>query len=245
MGRSIATKWIIGILIYFVILFLFLSMVNTAVSEYSLYDDNTISSTGGSLNINNIDNCGNPRTDATGESLHSRDSHCRFLVYSGAVYDQTSCEAINGTCAWNEKSDWLDFFTLGVLGSTYYTCEGAINITYYNDGEIFNGAGFDYVGATDNFVTNPSTDFCELAYLQDDRGICESWGCTWYPQGIVDDDAETGYRGALAGIWRVLTLRVTFATDNTSLNALFTLIFIWIPLIIMLFSVWIISPFAI
>ena len=217
MGRSIATKWIIGLLMYFVVLFFFLSMINNLTSEYSLYDDDTITSTGGSYGLNNVGVCESPREN----DLSKYDSKCSSLVDIGKIYDNVSCTGYEG-CVWEETGKFLWIF-----GDSTYGCYENINTTHYN-------AGVNYTSYNPfGYVTD---SVCEMSNLSNE-GMCSAFGCTWYPDNTFE---ELKYKEATSGVFNVIkniiTLRVTFATTNSGVNAILTFMLIWIPLIILILS---------
>jgi len=217
MARNVATKWIIGILIYFVVLFTYLSMINNTIIEYSLYDSNVISSTGGSYGFATLGTCETPRED----ELSKYDIKCSSLVDIGKIVDNTSCLSYEG-CSWVESGKFL-----GIFGTATFGCEGRFNTTYYNDGVNFTTINpFGY--ATDNI--------CTMTNLSN-SGTCSAFGCTWYPDNTFE---EMNYKDATTGIFGIIgdivTLRVNFATSNTAVNGVLTFFLIWIPLIILILS---------
>ena len=212
MGRSIATKWIIGLLMYFVVLFFFLSMVNNAITEYSLYDNEVITSSGGGYGLDTLGLCENPR------ELDEQDGRCKSLIDIGSVYDNTSCEAISG-CSWVTKTTWFGW------GESTESCEGYINSTYYNAGVNYTFNPFGYF----------NDDVCTMTNVSSSEGLCNLFGCTWYPDNTFQ---ELEYKKATSSLFGVIgsivTLRLTFGTTNSAVNSILTFMLVWIPLIILL-----------
>ena len=220
MVRSVATKWIIGLVIYFVILFSFMSMIGTFANEYNLEEGGIISSSGGGDIAPEInETCMNPReyvNPITGEQylLNANDKRCEHLIF----INSTSCDAIEG-CSWSPSgvAPWY----LAFLGFPDYdaSCEGDVDIDYYG----YNGSTFSRF------------DICELPDLTED--ICYDLGCTWSTDNAFD---EIGYKNGFFVVAKVvgdiITFRLNFSTGSSGINALLTLILIWIPLMIMILS---------
>jgi len=229
MVRSVATKWIIGLVIYFVVLFLFMSMISQFSDDYHLEEGGIISSSGGGTGaIISAGGCANPR-----EELKESDAKCSSLMSLGTIYDNTSCEEING-CVWEEKNSILATITLGFLGTSTFTCRDNINVTFYNNNVTFGALGDGAGGNAYSWLV--TEDVCDLAGL-DERGLCQSFGCTWYYTDALENlNYKKGIFVVLDVIGDIITFRVNFSTGSSSINALLTLFLIWIPLIILILS---------
>jgi hypothetical protein len=234
-----ASKWVIGIVIYFILLSAVFVVVNGFKTEYDLDDDEYINSSGGGYSGFEILSCSAPRfesgsADGSGWAGLERDLYnprYSLMFKEGLIYDQETCESYEGA-SWVE--DKIFFF----WGTGTYTCSGTINQTYYNDGVTY--TNFTATGIWANPV-------CGLSALQESQDLCESFGCTFYTDSDIDDlQAELSssanivnkFWSVLKTIADILTLKLNFYTGNTYINGLLTFFLIWLPIIAMLFSIY-------
>ena len=223
MAEDKAIQWIVGFIIYFVFLIVFLAGINEVSAEYSLYDNEVITSTGSAYDFLSVGSsiCANPRSV---ESIYYSENNpsCEKLMEIGSVYDEESCNSVRG-CNWEEKGYWS-----WPLFSSTFVCDGYINDTAYNN-------GVDYSDFT--IMTVWTKSVCGLENLSYSENLCETMGCTWYSSGSLP---EVTYKKAPAKIWNfiknIITLRVQFHTGIIIINTLLNLLLIWIPLLIMMMS---------
>jgi len=212
-----ASKWVIGILIYFILLSSVFVLVANFRSEYSITDTDMYNSSGGNTDLIFAKNlCASPRFDVGSLSGNSyfqgleRDLYnprYSLLVEKGLINNNDTCEIYAGA-SWEEET-FLFFW-----GTGSFTCKGIINQTFYNDGVSY--ANSTALGLWDKPV-------CGLSELQDDEVLCESFGCTYYTEDLIKD---------------VTTLRVEFYTDNSLANGVLTFFLIWIPVIGLLLAIY-------
>ena len=224
MARNVATKWIIGIVIYFVILIFFLATANSVVSEFSLYDDDTITYNGGGGIGYALGSCVVPRVlinPYTGLEVWVAAHYIKCSNF--ALYlNSTECNYLEG-CNWDNATEVPWYLAILGLPDTPAGCYGKLNTTYYDPN--------DTTTITCNWPQNV------------DENTCNYLGCSWVSNtGNAFDVADTqtsytkGFFRVAEIIGNVVTLRVTFGTTNILVNALLTFFFIWIPLAILLMS---------
>jgi len=222
MAEDKALQWIIACVVYFVLITIFMSAVTSFVTEYNL-DNEYVTSSGGSSSYLNAGgtSCDGPRMV---EGLYYTENNplCSKLFDIGSVYNNDTCNDIRGC-------DWVEEKFLGFLwGTSDFTCKGTINGTAYNN-------GVQYANTTAMRVwTKP---VCGLYNLSTSESLCEAMGCTYYSDGNLP---EVTYKKAPARIWgfvtNIITFRVNFYTGVPALNALLNLLLIWVPLIILMVS---------
>jgi len=215
MATDQATKWIIGIVIYFVILFSFMSMIAKFSDDYHLEEGGIISSSGGGYAGYTTGSCKGPRLlrDPTGEFsdkvIFSNEIRCsRFGYY----LNETECNYLEG-CSWEVATHWFSPDT--------EECTGTLNTTYYEP-------------------EDDTTIVCNWA--NQDAFSCEYVGCVWSnstSDAFDTSDTSGFFRGffrVAETIGNVLTLRFNFSTGSVGANALLTFFLIWIPLAILIMS---------
>jgi len=220
MARTVATKWIVGIVVYFIILFAFTYSVGVFSSEYNLEDGGIIGSSGGGLVDTGInETCMNPRqyiNPLTGEQylLNANDGKCNHLIF----INSSDCDSLEG-CTWVPSAEAP--LILRLLGFPDYnaTCDGTIDKDYYG----WNGTMYSRY------------DICELPDLNE--STCANLGCTWNTNDAFDDIGYTnGFFVVAKIIGDIVTFRVNFSTGSAMINAILTFFLIWVPMIILILS---------
>jgi len=220
-----ASKWVIGIVVYFILLSSIFVVASSITSEYGLNETSNLSTSGGgSYDFGDLGACDNPRLDVTGAwykaEVVQKIYNPKYSVLTKAelIEDNETCLSYSGA-VWEEKT-FLWFFGTGT-----FTCTGIINQTYYNGGENYSEE--NYLGLWDKTV-------CGLSDLQNNRQTCESFGCTYY-SGIDADMGVSENANGVAGVFKsigdIVSFKILFDTTNTLLNLLLAFFFIWLPLI--------------
>ena len=231
------TKTIFAITIYFIILtFMFYSVAQ--FSSYYGLEQTLVNSTGGGIDLLLEDGySADPRfpelqqvitfNNFGGRRTISRDITPTPFIEAGVIFDEDSCTAYNDF-SWITKKRWIFF------GETTETCDGYLDVTFYND-------GVDYDVSTSwggRYINKP---VCELASLQLDQTLAERFGCTWYDPSFLDETTDIKGRSTLSNVWNaikmVATMRVSVNTQYTIMNALLSLFLVWLPLLLLLVSI--------
>ena len=219
MARDTATQWIIGLAIYFIVITLFMTGVGEFADDFDL--TTSVTSTGGGTDYLNsgVSECGSPRLDKEYTPA------CSYLLEIGSINDNDTCSDYSG-CEWKEKKIFLFW------GTDDFTCSGDINSTAYNNGTLYS-----------NFtaIRKWTKPVCGLSNLSDSQSLCEAFGCTWFGTGNLPE--LDNYKKAPKTIWKfisnIITFRVNFYTGLIPINVLLNFLLIWVPLLIMMFSFYI------
>ena len=215
MATDTAGKWIIGILIYYVVLFAIVTFISSFVSTYDV-SDSSVTYSGGSAGISSVNfgGCEEPR------SVYAYSKSCKKLMDIGSVYNNETCSQVSG-CSWETETSWFGW------GESTVTCTGTINTTAYNGGV---SAG------TTTFLTGLSTSICDLSNLSTDSHLCQFMGCSWNAQGTDDLLTFKGIGGVGTLIKDIVTLNIQFSSSSQTLNTMLNFIFIVLPLILLIIA---------
>jgi hypothetical protein len=237
MATNKSSQWIIGIIIYFIMLSTVFGVVSNIQEEFDLDSQNYINSSGGTSSFGFYEGvCASPRFDATENGniiigLSERDVYdpnFNVFVTNGLIYDEETCLAYEG-------SSWEETVYIGFIHTGDYKCSGVINQTYYNYGNNY----------TDNVDSSSlwNEPVCGLAKLQDSKQLCLDFGCTYYT--TEEAEAQLGEVKALSGLWsvgkvawNVATLRLDFYTDSSLINGLLTFFLIWVEIIALILAIY-------
>jgi hypothetical protein len=233
-----ASKWVLGIAIYFFILTFIFIVVGNISEEFNLEGQEYINSSGGISSILvQANTCETPRFYSLNlDYSNNQDSHLgyQFLWSNGYIGDGEDCTFFDGA-SWEKKSflgiEWGDEI-----------CQGNINLTAYNDDTFFENTRFG--GRLLAFGTEKSV--CDLSELQNDDFLCESFGCLYVTESNLEFVEEIGtarkslkgFTSVLKTVWDIVTLKVNFTTGQSSINGILTFILIWCPIIALLLSIY-------
>lgn len=255
-----AFKAIIIISIYFSLFTIGVNSVEN-VEQKSYMDDGFIYDE----YLSNIEGmCTNPRTIYQKESENKIDvesydkpsNTVKFLdcEITQGVTGEDKCEQIEG-CNWTTiESGWWFW------GSSYETCTGSINFTYYNISEAYKitGAGSmfnpekvtNYESGERYYAVQDETpvSVCELNKSQENNNLCSSiFGCEYYTSNELENMGEkelsvkTGINTGtsfMETFTNMLSFKYDFGFDEHNLlTTLLNLIFIGIPFLILTGSI--------
>lgn len=221
-----AAKWLIILSTYFVALFFIFSLASSFTTDYDLSLDN-VSYSGGSNTISGQTNayCTGPRFD---DNTDNNEISAAPLVKHGYITDEASCNDYEGLYWENETT-----FFFGLFNSAS-GCFGNLNVTHYND-------GVEYTGTTylNRILSDPLND---LTLVNSSQGVCELLGFKWSTASTRLTDAKT--TTAIGLLVDVATFDVSISTSYPILNVLFSFLVIWLPLILMIISAYMLTPLA-
>lgn len=229
MGESKATIWVLGLILYFFILFLFTSSLQTSRELLSFSDNrlnvtdpgwreqgnvffnptyqNQCSGTGGGRSMNFLQNI-----------------QCNQLALDNEDYN--GCNNVTG-CTWQNRSSFFGLFVSDP------ECTGIVDKTTYN-------------------ITGGLNTYCESSGLQSVEN-CTLFKCDW----VDFSSLPTNTKGAsLSGneplslstttnIWNTIKFMASFRTDIGlgNFNFIFSLLFFWIPTVMLLLAIYFMIPF--
>jgi len=245
MATEKASKWVIGIVIYFTILSTIIGLVNEFNEEYELEQTELIDTNIQTLSYipDNFTICALPRFDqgllTKGETYNAFRStayldNCIVLQEFGLTPNNDTCEQYVG-CEW--KEDTIFF----IFGTGSFSCTGNIDLEYYNDNStesVYGGSIYDQ-------------QVCSLTQLNEDEELCKSFGCTFYDKETLDEvvaeaekEKNTGLSGVTSKVWNIInkiwdiaTFQISFGFSNSYLNALLSFILVWVPITALIFSI--------
>lgn len=226
-------KIITVLVLYFIILTFLFFTANQVIASLGLNSDGPFSSSGGATSIQfGVGEAGSPRFEDINRIIDSLDRNLQYditpapFIRAGVIYDENTCTDFEGFSWVTKKSFWF-------FGEASETCEGFLNLTYYNDGDPFI-TDFKHSG---RFITR---SVCELSGLQNQQ-TAELFGCTWYEDNTFNSISSVRSVSTFRNIWntlaQVFTFRISFNSEYTVLNGLLAFIFVWMPLSILVFSV--------
>lgn len=137
------------------------------------------------------------------------------------VANENECISIEG-CTW-EISTKPVFLWWG--GEVYEYCDGAVNSSYYHDGEI------SYL------LGNSNTSLCDLSQASTNESLCSAFGCEKYERVELDTDFNSIYE-TLAFMFG---FSVTFDAPPL-LQIIISLLFVYLPLIALLLAIYFSLP---
>jgi len=219
MGKFTSGIWFILVTLYFIFFIGTVSVVNLFAYEEGInFNDGTI--TNGSLtglNVNPEFFCDTPRYtySADGSNQFKINPSSSNCRDTAGVVSEDICERIVG-CSWEEVTSGFWFFS-----STSETCVGTINATHYGK-------------------TNQN-NFCTANNVSGNLTNCILMFCTWYETQPLQSDI-TSPRQLINLIGELFTFRYNFGFDGF-LNIFITILFIFIPLLIWLLSLYFLLPF--
>jgi len=227
MDRSTATKWMVGLLIYFVLISIMFLGVN------SIGTTKEIGSNGSSfLSRNLTDGSCLPRGEVRfGRYLRA---NCQDLMVIGDINNENTCGNVTG-CSWETVTSWWGF------GSTSESCVGTWDIKLYNDGSEklyseFYDLEYDALSPIIKAGVGNRIGYCGLSEFQVDANLCESFGCKYEFQ---DEGEPTGFRAISSFFKDIITMQVNFGFETKIINTILTLMFLTLPLLIFGISIYI------
>ncbi|MGM0495433.1 MAG: hypothetical protein ACQERX_02100 [Bacillota bacterium] len=234
MASSGAGKWIIGILVYF---FIFITLVT-----YASNFDTDVTYSGEEVINKSIDEfeseCYTPDegreyiyiSDGVlfGDTLND-DSDVR-CEYTKGMADENLCNLIEG-CNWANIT-YDEGFWFWEEDLTRYQCNGSVNTTYFNNGEVF---------SEDNSL-------CLMSNLSDSELQCRLFGCEWFETGKGEKEfGVTKAWGELNSMWDTMIGLFVFDVDlgiPEEYQGMFIFVFFYIPFFILLLAIYLILPFV-
>lgn len=174
----------------------------------------------------------------TSSSFQEYGIECR---YSPGAESQNKCEDISG-CSWDTVTSGFWFWE-----SSYETCLGNINTSFYNISSIpYNeGAPLSLPGVTTPLIEvhENSRDLsgsfgspCDHPKVITNEFLCtEVFACTWNEEGF---EQMENVRGFLKSVTDILTLQYNFSTGHPLLNNILKFLFIILPMILLLMGVY-------
>jgi hypothetical protein len=254
MASNVGAKWIIILIIYFMLL-------TTMVTLVKYVSGGTITT---DLNVDKVPTCMEPReiyepyniepthtTDDSkglwGSSRYNRDLAHLDCTKSAGVISETYCDNIPG-CSWEvpETSFWTNFWSkLGLINSdpAESTCIGFINLDDYNI-DRFKSLFFNdwYV-----FPENEKLiygNICLHSQVVNNKELCEMVSCHWDSNVVISslevDDIKlsVGFLGTLWGtVKEMFTFRFDWGFDNNLINYILTFFTFYLPMIILSFAI--------
>lgn len=214
---------ILSIAFYFIFLVLLTGFGSNIAQEFGLSTGQTLSNVNLSEQLQPQFSCDYPRYRFNRDGEPTRyvfnldDLRCENSV--GAV-SELSCNDIQG-CLWdNVTSGWLFF------QSVTERCTGEINKTFYNNG----------VPTTKNI--------CMIDGLQGQPVLCARLGCTAYEPSPQLFDRGVGFMGVVQQTSDLFTFRYDFGFENGLASTFATFLLVWLPLVMLLGAIYILSPFS-
>jgi len=229
MGEFKASNWIIGLVIYFFLLFLFLTYLEASRSVLSFNSFESTVTDPGWKNQGNVFLTGglSEHCDGTGggRSMNFlQNIQCNQLNLDPEDYN--TCNNITG-CVWNNRSSFFGLFVSDPI------CSGIVDKTVYN-------------------ITGGLNTYCQSTGLQSPEN-CSLFKCDWInPNNIATDTKGTSFSGneplgATTGsnIWNTIKFMSTFRYDLGLgyFNYIFIILFFWLPTVALVLSIYFLIPF--
>lgn len=250
MGSETGAKWVIVILLYFVVMIFLVSLINlTSVASLDTSIDSTTAGVG----------CGSPRyiydefqlaeenyEPYTQEYIATKGTNWRDYYASNimchnsiGVLSEDVCETLDG-CVWESQGG---FFGLGGITS----CWEEMNYTFIN--ETIEGTQWT-VGSGELMIAdyrdtgNSVADhfICEHPSVINNQTLCQDLSCTWKYRNSVEnyDSIFEGFNvepslTMMGSVWEVskdmFSFRFDFGFDNALANFMLYFLIFWLPLI--------------
>lgn len=214
---------IIGISIYFILLIALTTYGEAWANEVGInFGGNATDSVSLNQSIEQQSSCDYPRYRYTPDGEQSKfnfdldNTDCGISV--GAL-GENECNAVQG-CSWENTTSGFLFFS-----SQEESCVGDINKTYYNDGVA------------------TSKDMCLMDGLQGDKSNCQKLGCTVYEPQDDFGSGDVGFLSMFQQVSDLFTFRYDFGFEGI-LSVVSTLLLVWLPSLIVLLCLYILSPFS-
>ena len=160
---------------------------------------------------------------------------------SAGVLSQSSCETITG-CAWeNVTGGWWFWET-----TESASCIGDINATSYGVSQTTPVLGRSYVtGHTNTGLWAKYTPFsdsspCEHPSVLKDIELCSTFSCTW--EKVTPETTFNSVSTIYGTVGDIFTFRYDFGFESTGLTLLVNFLFIILPLLILILSVYYMIP---
>lgn len=223
MAKLWALGTVIGIAGYFLFLTLFTTYGGAFAQEFNLQAGNITQNVNISEVIVGQSYCDYPRyrysTDGQGTRFLFNLDNLDCSVSVGAL-GEDSCNSIAG-CSWSNTSNFLWFTTQS------QSCTGQINKTFYNDG------------------VPTEKDICLIDGLQGNgnENTCAILGCTSYEPKNNEGYGSVGFLDVVQQISDLYTFRYDFGFEGF-LQVISTLFLVYLPSIILLGAIYILSPFS-
>jgi len=218
MGQFEAGKWIIGIVVYYFFLFIILSMTSSMIREIGVHDRMLNYTDVGFFNKSN-------------EFFNNPDGICRgrgnsmnflenILCNQLEVFeDENTCNNVSG-CSWVNETD---LFGIAVSPAG---CSGVVNKSAYN-------------------ISGGIRNYCSSPGLQD-QGTCEMFKCPWIDrQQLAEEQADSINSNNLNTFWDSIKFIVTFRANFGlgSYNWLISFLLFYIPMLMLLWCIYMALPF--
>lgn len=234
MAELKAGSWLIAVLMYFTFFILIVNSVSDLSSDS--YNSTITNNDFSSLTANKI--CSNPRYYVnSNQEIKSynnwRDSRLDCIESKG-VFSQSECEKIEG-CSWSTINATSYFFGLfSIDGQT--TCTGYINASYYNvdssDGKHVDShktSQSNLWGLAPIWSNSP----CFSENVLFNHSSCNTFGCSWTDYDSSENLKATNF---ISTFGTIFSFSYDFGMTNSGLKLFFNLLFVFVPLLIILFA---------
>jgi len=218
MGDFQAGKWIIGIVVYYVIFFLIVSSI------FGLQAKLGASTTGVSFSGAGFED----KFNAFEEPVKC-EGRGRAMNYFGRVLctqldvqeDNATCQNISG-CSWRNETSIFGFAVLPAQ------CNGIVNNSFYN-------------------ITDESrAGYCASSGLQTE-GLCTTFKCPWINNTDMGNQQTQALEfGSVGNIWESVKFVTGFKADFgfNKYDWLLRFLFSWLPFMMLLIALYFSAPFA-
>lgn len=249
MSSYSGSKWIIILLIYFMMLTTVITL--TKFSSGGFISNELSQEAGGQ--------CSNPRyiyepyklnpVSDTSQSIFINDDKHLQCSKSQGVESQTKCESING-CSWDSVnvSVWKQFWSFLPFyeaESPEPTCIGEIDAEYYNI--PYSTSIFGTSSVTDGVFMKVS--ICTTPSVINSQELCDLFSCTWLNKDYIEqlniEKLELNPK-ILSSLWNTIkemfTFKVDFGFENQIIGYIINFFIFWLPLIILAFAIYLVLP---
>jgi len=222
MGEFAAGTWIVGLVIYFFLMFLIVQSAINVQGYYNLLEFDANVTDPGFQNKTNLyfldDLNGQCRGKGGGRAMNFlQNIQCSQLKLDD--YDFNACNNISG-CYWENVTEIFGFEILPA------GCSGMVNKSYYN-------------------ITGGLNQYCQSSGLQEE-GLCYTFKCDWIDIQTLNEEAlDPLSTSSVTSLWTSIKFMATFRFDfgAGNFNWIFITLFFWLPSLMLLFSIYMALPF--
>lgn len=245
-GNLKHNKFMAGIFIVLIIFYftMFVYIVNSTdiISQHYGLENGVSNATGEFVNDGIVDFdpegvCQNPRykymVDFAAETVDTRPmmrTESLACINTQGVTDNVTCNSIPG-CEWEVQSFWFR--------EDKATCAGVVDAAQLGievDSSFF---GTDIVARHDNSRPTKRVSVCDHPEVVLDEDRCDLFGCTWE----TDPDTDIGYDNIFNTVTTVFTFNYDFGLENAMLVSILNFLFIGLPMLLLVMSIYFIIPF--
>lgn len=237
-GEFNAGVWLVGIVIYFI----FFILTTNGVSQLYAESGENITISSSNLDFSSFaggNYCNNPRYAYNPETLEQyeyKTTQYDFLncEESIGVKSESICSNING-CSWDNVTSGFWFWTTTEEAS----CIGNINASYYGIETTTEITG-EVVKAHNNTATFGIVSICNHPNVIQNKTLCSTFGCTWDTLKI--DNTYTSTSSVIDTVKDLFSFRYSFGFDDDTANNILNVIFFYIPLLMLIVSIYFMLP---